>query len=92
MVRSFAEPSVGDCGSCNMKPLEAVNQLVEVIRRKHLSRSTEASYSGWLRRYIGFLSDRRPNGATEAKIEAFLTARYLHQDALGVRSPLDSVA
>lgn len=57
-----------------MKPLEAVNALVDLIRRKHLSRSTESSYAAWLRRYIGFLSDRKPQGASEEKIGAFLTS------------------
>lgn len=57
-----------------MKPLEAINSLVEVLRRKHLSRATEDAYVAWLKRYIGHLSESRPIGSTEAKIEGFLTS------------------
>lgn len=56
-----------------MKAEEAVEALVNVIRLKHLARSTEDCYSGWLRRFIRFLTVRRPEGTTEEKIEAFLT-------------------
>lgn len=57
-----------------MKPLEAAAALVDVIRRKHLSRSTEDAYLGWLKRYIGWLSEVHPDGTSELKIEGFLTS------------------
>lgn len=58
-----------------MKPDEAIQRLVSVVRRKHFSLATERAYSGWLRRYIGFLSSRQWDvESTEQKIEAFLTS------------------
>lgn len=56
-----------------MKPLEALERLVDKIRRKHLARATERCYAHWLRRYMGYLAEARPEGASERKIEAFLT-------------------
>lgn len=61
-----------------MKPQEAIRQLVEVVRRKHLSYQTERAYEGWLKRYVGFLSSEgHPGKTTEEKLEAFLTSLAL---------------
>lgn len=56
-----------------MKPAEAIASLVGIIRRKHLSTSTEHCYSHWLRRYMGFLAEAKPAGDSTRKIETFLT-------------------
>ena len=56
-----------------MKPFEAEQRLVEVIRLRHLAKATEDCYVAWLRRFMRFLVERRPTGTTEQKLEAFLT-------------------
>lgn len=48
--------------------------MVDVIRRKHLSRSTEHSYVGWLKRYIGHIGSVPRDWSSEAKFESFLTS------------------
>ena len=56
-----------------MKPIEAEQRLVEVIRLRHLAKATEDCYVAWLRRFMRFLMERQPPGTTEQKLEAFLT-------------------
>ena len=51
----------------------ALSKLREIIRLKHLSLKTEDSYTAWIVRYSRFITDRCPEGAPEAKMEAFLT-------------------
>jgi len=83
-----------------MKPEIAIQSMQDVIRRKHLSLSTEENYLQWLRRFMRFVSERRRDGKPEQKMESFLTqlARqdvsastmgYLHAEALSVKSPLE---
>ncbi|MDE2104370.1 MAG: phage integrase N-terminal SAM-like domain-containing protein, partial [Patescibacteria group bacterium] len=48
--------------------------MIDVIRRKHLSLSTEQSYSHWLRRYCLFLAKITPGQTSERKLEHFLSA------------------
>src|SRR5690242_18135332 len=57
-----------------MKREQAIEQLRQVIRRKHFSLSTEDSYCSWLRRYMIFVRKCRPVFSSEQKVEAFLTA------------------
>lgn len=45
----------------------------DVIRRKHLSLSTEENYLQWLVRFMRFVVDRCRQGSPEQKMEAFLT-------------------
>jgi site-specific recombinase XerD len=60
-----------------MNPDHALDRMTEVMRLKHYSPRTRETYTGWSRRYIGWL---RPNLAhlqdqtSEKKVEAFLTA------------------
>jgi len=56
-----------------MKPEFAIQLLRDTIRLKHLANGTEQSYCSWLRRYMRFLVERATQGATEQKVEAFLT-------------------
>lgn len=57
-----------------MNQKEAAEGLRMVIRRSHLSLSTEDSYCHWLRRYCLFAQNLPPKFASEQKLEAFLTA------------------
>ena len=50
-----------------------LDQLREVIRRKHYSASTEESYVRWCRRYILFHNKRHPQDMGKSELEAFLS-------------------
>jgi len=52
---------------------EPVQQLAEVIRRKHLALATEQAYCAWLRRYCNFLNGLPLHLPSEHKLERFLT-------------------
>lgn len=56
-----------------MNEAGAIQRLREIIRRKHLSLSTEETYCGWVRRFIAFLRSTRITGTSETKMEAYLT-------------------
>lgn len=53
---------------------EAIKRLRGVMRRKHLSLSTEESYAGWLVRYTGYVAALKADYSSEQKIEKFLTS------------------
>jgi integron integrase len=55
-----------------MKP-RLLDQVRDVIRRKHYSLRTERSYLNWIRRYILFHNKRHPAEMGAPEIEAFLT-------------------
>lgn len=50
-----------------------LDQVRLSLRRRHYSLRTEASYLGWIRRFIIFHNKRHPNSMGSAGIEAFLT-------------------
>jgi len=50
-----------------------LDQVRDVIRRKHFSIRTEQTYVDWIKRYIFFHGKRHPNEMAEAEITAFLT-------------------
>jgi len=56
-----------------MKPEIAIQNMRDVIRRKHLSLSTEENYLQWLVRFMRFVSERFRDGKPEQKMESFLT-------------------
>jgi site-specific recombinase XerD len=57
-----------------MKLEIAIEQMRDVLRRKHLSLATEQSYIGWLTRFSKFIMARcSPDQKPEAKMEMFLT-------------------
>lgn len=56
-----------------MKRDEAVRKVAEVIRRKHLARSTEQSYCGWLRLNCDWIKTIPSHWPSEQKLEQFLT-------------------
>jgi len=55
-----------------------LDQVREVIQRKHYSHKTEKAYVAWIRRFILFHGKRHPREMGKAEIEAYLT--YLAQD------------
>ena len=57
-----------------MKVEEATQKLRDVIRRKHLSLSTEDAYCHWLKRFSSYIRKLPPETSSEEKIEQFLTA------------------
>src|SRR5438477_1025174 len=50
-----------------------LDQVREVIRRKHYSIRTEQAYCDWIKRFILFHRKRHPAEMAEAEITAFLT-------------------
>lgn len=53
--------------------LRLLDQVREVIRRKHYSIRTEDVYVDWVRRYVRFCDLRHPRECGAAEVEAFLT-------------------
>ena len=79
-----------------MKAEEAIQKLKNVIRRKHLSLSTEGSYCGWVSRFCSYIKTMSQQTSSERKVEAFLTSlaeedvgRLSSRDGMSVKSPLD---
>ena len=58
-----------------MSKRKLLDQMREVLRRRHYSRRTEQSYCGWVKRFIHFhgMQSRAELANGEKKIEAFLT-------------------
>jgi len=50
-----------------------LEQVRDVIRRKHYSFRTEQTYIDWIRRFILFHRKRHPNEMAEAEVTEFLT-------------------
>ena len=50
-----------------------LDQVRDVIRRKHFSIRTEQSYVDWIRRFILFHNKRHPREMAEAEVTEFLT-------------------
>ena len=57
-----------------MNTEKAIGKMTDVIRRKHLTLSTERSYCAWLRQYCDFVYDIPAHISSEQKLERFLTA------------------
>jgi integron integrase len=68
--RSFG-PGSGAAGGNGTPKL--LDRLRIAIRRKHYSRSTEKSYSAWVRRFILFHGKRHPEQMGATEIAAFLS-------------------
>jgi site-specific recombinase XerD len=52
---------------------QALDQLSDAMRVRHLSHRTEQSYRLWLQSYMKSLPSRPPAWSSEQKVEAFLT-------------------
>jgi site-specific recombinase XerD len=50
-----------------------LDQVRDVVRRKHYSIRTEQAYVDWIRRFILFHGKRHPAEMAEAEVTAFLT-------------------
>jgi hypothetical protein len=55
------------------KPRKLMDQVRDIMRRKHYSGKTEQNYLYWLKRYIFFHHKRHPRDLGVPEIEAFLT-------------------
>jgi len=57
-----------------------LEQVRDIIRRKHFSIRTEQVYVDWIRRFILFHNKRHPREMAEAEVTEFLThlARHGH--------------
>jgi integron integrase len=73
MPQTVAASSAGD------KP-KLLDQVRDVIRRKHFSLRTERTYCDWIRRFILYHRKRHPREMAEAEITDFLT--HLARDGL----------
>ena len=51
-----------------------LDQVRDVLRRKHYSFRTEQTYTDWIRRFILFHGKRHPRDMAEAEVVAFLTS------------------
>ena len=54
-------------------PPKLLDQLRNVLRRRHLSLATEQAYVGWYRRFILFHDKKHPKDMGEVEIRDFLT-------------------
>jgi integron integrase len=66
-----------ESGISSSKP-KLLDQVRDVIRRKHYSFRTEQIYIDWIRRFILFQGKRHPSEMAEAEVTQFLT--YLARD------------
>jgi integron integrase len=55
------------------KPKKLIDQVPDVMRRKHYSIRTERAYWDWIVRFIRFHGKRHPRELAEAEVTAFLT-------------------
>ena len=59
--------------SASDKPKKLLDQVRDVIRRKHFSIRTEQVYTDWIRRFILYHNKRHPRDMAEAEVVEFLT-------------------
>ena len=59
-------------------PQKLLDQVRDVIRRKHYSIRTEATYRDWIRRFIFFHGKKHPKDMGATEIERFLTHLAVH--------------
>jgi integron integrase len=57
-----------------------LDQVREIIRRKHYARSTEKTYVLWIKRFILFHQKQHPREMGEREIEAFLTSLAIQRN------------
>ena len=70
---AFEDPMMPQSSNIPAPPPKLLDQLREVIRRKHLSYATEEAYVGWCRRFILFHGKKHPKDMGEVEIREFLT-------------------
>jgi integron integrase len=62
------------------KSPKLLDQVRSEIRKRHYSRRTEASYAGWIKRFILFHGKRHPREMGAVEIEAFLSHLAIEQN------------
>lgn len=62
-----------------LPPRKLLDQVKDVIRRRHYSIRTEAAYVDWIRRYILFNGKKHPQEMGAVEIERFLTHLAVHK-------------
>jgi len=65
--------------SASLNKPKLLDQVRDVIRRKHFSIRTEQAYVDWIRRFILFHNKRHPKEMAEQELTEFLT--HLARDA-----------
>ena len=55
------------------KPLKLLDQVRDLIRKRHYTLRTEQTYIGWIKRYIFFQGKRHPKEMGGPEVEAFLS-------------------
>ena len=60
--------------SASQNKPKLLDQVRDVIRRKHFSIRTEQAYVDWIRRFILFHNKRHPVEMAEQELTEFLTA------------------
>jgi integrase len=63
-----------------MADKKLLDQVSEVARLRHLSRRTEETYRGWVRRFILFHGKRHPRDLDAAAVREFLTHLAIHDN------------
>jgi integron integrase len=66
-------------GQSSPKTPRLMDRFSDAIRVRHYSRSTEAAYGGWIRRFIFFNGKRHPAEMGAEEIAAFLTDLAVRQ-------------
>src|ERR671924_272663 len=61
------------CASARQNKPKLLDQVRDVIRRKHFSIRTEQAYVDWIRRFILFHNKRHPAEMAEQELTEFLT-------------------
>lgn len=61
-------------------PPKLLDQVIAKIRFKHYSRSTELTYTHWIKRYILFHGKRHPKEMGAPEVESFLSALATEQN------------
>lgn len=65
------------------KPKMLLERAREVLRQKRYSLRTEASYIGWMRRYILFHNKKHPREMRGPEIEKFLSHLAMNENVAG---------
>jgi integron integrase len=63
----------------DQRPQRLLEQVRDVLRRKHYSLRTEEAYLQWIRRFIVFHGKRHPRSMAEAEVTAFLNHLALNR-------------
>ncbi|MFH1991202.1 MAG: phage integrase N-terminal SAM-like domain-containing protein [Pseudomonadota bacterium] len=74
----------------NKPPKKLLDQARDILRLRHYSIRTEASYLSRIKRYIIYHGKRHPKDMGKVEIESFLTHLAANLKVAAVRSPIDA--